>query len=268
MRRRRRFSILLLIIAVIMVAVGVCVFLSIEKLPEGRERETVKHFSFSSDKSLNEWEEKFFAGNYTRYSAAEYGEKNCVEADSGDSASALFYRQQLSCDRYPFVSWDWKAEKFPSRQRKEVLGKKAEFDFVAQVYVVFHARFFLNAKAIQYVWTEDLPVGTASASPYTKKVRLMVLQSGPSEEWKHEERNIREDFKNLFGEELEKDVAAISFMTDSDSTGSSARAYYGDITLGYLEETVDTQASGEEKKKAKWIQWLSRFRFAKSDKQQ
>ncbi len=41
----------------------------------------------------------------------------------------------------------------------------------------------------------------------------------------------------LFGEEPEKDMAAISFMTDSDSTGTSAEAYFADFVIGLAEQT-------------------------------
>jgi len=234
----------LFFITIVVAAFGVYIFLEIKKPPEAGVHETVRHFSFSSVRSLDEWKEKMLTRNRTDYSVAEHGGRDCVKAVSENSASALFYRQQLSCERDPFIRWDWKAEKFPSHKYKETLGEKDEFDFAAQVYVIFSARFFLNAKAIQYVWTRDVPAGTVAASPYTEKVRIMVLRSGESEEWKHEERNIKDDFRSLFGKEPEKDVAVISFMTDSDSTGSSAEAYYGDITVGYLEMVRKEEPSG------------------------
>ena len=236
MKRPGRYLIIVsLTAAVVITALGVCVFLRMKKPPGIGRRETMKHFSFSSARDLGEWREKRLAQNSTEYGLTEHEGKACVKAVSEDSASALFYRQQLSCDRDPFISWDWKAEKFPSRKNKETLDKKAEFDFTAQVYVIFHARFFLNARAIQYVWTRDISVGASAASPYTKNVRLLVLESGESDQWKHEERNIKEDFRSLFGEEPEKDVSAISFMTDADSTDSDAAAYYSNIEFGYLE---------------------------------
>jgi hypothetical protein len=234
-RPRRFFITISLVIAVVIVTLGICIFLAVRRPPGIGKRETIKCFSFSSDRSLDEWQEKRLSQNSTEYSVAKCDGRNCVKAVSKDSASALFYRKPLFHKRNPFISWDWKPEKFPSRKNKETLNKKAEFDFVAQVYVIFYARFFLNSKAIQYVWTHDVPTGAVAFSPYTKNVKLLVLESGESDQWKHEERDIKGDYRNLFGEELEKDVTAISFMTDSDSTGSDAAAYYGNIEIGYLE---------------------------------
>jgi len=211
----------------------------------GGERIAVKRFPFKSPGSVSEWDEKVLARRETVYTAVEHADRACVKAESEDSASTLFYKLSLSHKRRPFMSWKWLAEKFPERKSAENLNKKKEFDFVAQVYVVFHSRFFMNSKAIQYVWAENLPVGTVSDSPYTKNVKLIVLESGPSEEWKHEERDISEDYKVLFGEELKKHIDAIAFMTDSDSTTSSAVAYYTDITIGFLGGKTDMTTEPE-----------------------
>jgi len=198
----------------------------------------VRSFTFEDAGGLEGWGEKILANDKTEYSIVEHQGSSCVKGSSVDTASTLFIKQKLSCARDIYVSWDWMAEKFPERKDPEALDKKKEFDFVAQVYVVFHARFFLNSKAIQYVWTEELPVGTVCDSPYTKNVKLLVLQSGLSEGWKHEQRDIKKDFRELFGKELEKDVDAVAFMTDADSTGTSAVAYYDNVSLGYVEKNV------------------------------
>ena len=48
--------------------------------------------------------------------------------------------------------------------------------------------------------------------------------------WFEEERNLYEDYKLAFGSEPPL-LVGIGIMTDSDNTGESAVAYYGDITL-------------------------------------
>ena len=246
----RPLIIVLLSLAVCMIAGG-AFFVIRSKRPTGAlERELVKKLSFSSESSLNIWNEKVLAKHETEYSLAEVDGKHCVKAVSENSASTLFYRQRLLFDRNPFVGWEWKVESFPGRKSKETLKGKEEFDFAAQFYVVFYSRFFLKMKAIQYVWTESLPVGTVGPSPYTKNVMIMVLEPGESSSWKYEERDIREDFRQLFGYELEKNIEAVSFMTDSDSTESGAVAYFGDIKLGYLEAVPDNAGGKQERKEA------------------
>jgi hypothetical protein len=239
-----------LVVAVTVCAFGAFILVKMKSATQGAAGQIIKHFPFSSPNEIKEWEEKLLAHNNTSYTVTEHAGRKCVKGDGEDSASALYYRQRLSWKRHPFVSWDWKAESFPVRAKKEALNKKSEFDFVAQVYVIFYSRFFLSTKAIQYVWTENIPAGTVSRSPYTKNVMLLVLQSGLSEEWKHEERDIEEDYMELFGEKLDKDVVAISFMTDSDSTETTSAAYYTNIKIGYLEKPDD--GAGKESSKDPW----------------
>ncbi|MBD3379321.1 MAG: DUF3047 domain-containing protein [Candidatus Omnitrophica bacterium] len=221
-----------------------------EEEVEGSEYEVVRYFPFSSPAGLEGWDRKLLGQKKTEYLVAEHEGLNCLKAISEDSASALYYKQPLSHERDPFVSWDWKAEEFPELGSEEDLQDKEVFDFAAQVYVVFHARFFLNMKAIQYVWCREIPVGRSAVSPYTENVRIMVLQSGPSEIWKHERRDLKKDYLELFGEELTVDVEAVSVMTDSDSTDSSASAYYKDITLGYtggVEHVIESSGGSQRR---------------------
>ena len=60
-----------------------------------------------------------------------------------------------------------------------------------------------------------------------------MLESGPSEEWMSEKRDIYADYERLFGEKPKLDIGAIAFMTDADSTKTSARAVYDEIRIGF-----------------------------------
>ena len=262
--RVRRLGIVVILVFLGVIIIGVPGEIILHKRRNAREGvrpAAVKRFLFQTPGSMEEWDVKGLSRNRTDYSLAEYKGRKCVKADSRGSAAIFYYKQQLSLEECPHVSWDWVVERFPVRESEEALQNKEEFDFAAQVYVLFQSRFFLRARAIQYVWAEKLPVGTVSKSPYTRNVRIMVLESGISEGWKHEDRNIADDFRALFGEELKKDISAIAFMTDSDSTGSSAVAYYGNIALG-AGSMVDGQTEKKgDKRIADFFRWLFGFRF-------
>ncbi len=260
----RRLGIIIILVFLSGIIIGVPGEIILRKRRNDRESvrsAAVKRFLFQTPESMEEWDIKGLSRRRTDYSLTQYKEKKCVKAASRDSAAILYYKQQLSREECPHVSWDWVVEKFPVRKSEEDLKNKEEFDFGAQLYVMFQSRFFLRGKAIQYVWAEKLPVGTVSTSPYTKNVRLMVLESGISDGWKHEVRNIADDFQALFGEELKKDISAIAFMTDSDSTGSSAVAYYGNIALGSGNMADERTEETGDKKTADLSQWLFGFRF-------
>jgi hypothetical protein len=59
---------------------------------------------------------------------------------------------------------------------------------------------------------------------------MIVVESGEIKlnQWVNEERNVYEDYKKAFGEESPM-ISGIAIMTDTDNTGESAVAYYGDI---------------------------------------
>ncbi len=59
---------------------------------------------------------------------------------------------------------------------------------------------------------------------------MFVVESGTVKlnQWVNEERNVYEDYKKAFKEEPPM-ISGVAIMTDTDNTGESATAYYGDI---------------------------------------
>lgn len=75
-------------------------------------------------------------------------------------------------------------------------------------------------------------MGISVPNPYTDQVHMIVVESGPAKlnAWITEERNVYEDYKRAFGEEPPM-ISGVAIMTDTDDTGESAEAYYGDIVF-------------------------------------
>lgn len=197
--------------------------------------EIVRLFPFSEKNSLKEWEEKIFKGKVV-YRVEQEKDLSYVRATSTASASALYYKIKLDAkNKKPVVAWKWRAEKFPEKRSTETLTTQDEDDFAARVYVIFPALFFTNSKVLEYVWAQSLPVGMTGASPYSKNIKLIVLETGADKgkEWVSEERDIAEDYKKVFGRTPEYDIGAVAFMTNAEHTGTSADAMYDDIKLGY-----------------------------------
>jgi len=198
----------------------------------------VKSFHFSKEASLKEWEEKILKGKVV-YKVENLEQEGYVTADSRKTASALYYKIPLEIGKNPFIAWKWKVSVFPDKRKKEDLNRKDEEDFAARIYVIFPAKFFLNSKAIEYIWAKDIPEGTKGESPYSKNIKVMVLRSGDGTgQWMDESRDIYGDYIELFGEKPKMNIGAISFMTDSDSTGTQAAAQYDDIRIGYKNKGV------------------------------
>ncbi len=198
----------------------------------------VKWFTFQEENALKEWEEKVLKGKVV-YRVEKDLNGSFVRAASDKAASALYYKiMLLARNKRPVIKWRWNVEKFPVKKLPESLETVNEDDFAARVYVIFPAKFFTNSKVIEYVWTETLPAGTTGISPYSKNIRLMALRSGMGNEkaWCAEERDVVDDYSALFGEKPRLNVGAVAFMTDADTTGTSADSLYTDIKLGYREQ--------------------------------
>jgi len=59
---------------------------------------------------------------------------------------------------------------------------------------------------------------------------MIAIESGSDYlgKWLTYKRNIKEDYKNLFGDDV-RYVDAVAIMTDTDNAHGKAKAYYGEI---------------------------------------
>ncbi len=128
---------------------------------------------------------------------------------------------------YPILRWRWRATKLPSGANERA---KRTNDSAAAVYVIFDSG--ILPRAIKYVWSSSLPVGTRFDSPVYWRAKVVVLQHGPAEpdEWRQETVNFYQDYKFLFGFEP-GEVRGIALLTDSDTMTSVAEAAYDDFIL-------------------------------------
>jgi hypothetical protein len=190
--------------------------------------DTIAVSRFESD-GLAGWERKSFRGE-TEYSLVRDGESTVVRAHSKATASGIYRKVALDTLQYRYLRWKWKVkEPLPGNGLEKT---KAGDDYSARMYVVFPGFFFWQTKAINYVWAGRLPREESFPNPYTRNAMMVVVESGADKAgtWVTEQRDILSDYRRLFGGEPRK-LGAIAIMTDSDNTGGSATAWYGDITL-------------------------------------
>ena len=81
-----------------------------------------------------------------------------------------------------------------------------------------------------YVWSNKAPVGTVIPNPHTGRVQMIVASSGPAGvgTWQSLKRNVLEDYRRAFHEEPGL-LMSVGVLTDTDNTGESVEAWYGDI---------------------------------------
>ena len=206
-------------------------------------------FSVASvDEGLPErWEEMTFRGlRPTHYELVEKDDRVVVRAESNQSSSGLILRKEIDLAEFPVIQWTWLVENI--MEKGDVYSKDGD-DYPARIYVIFDydlgnlswtrrtmirllRRFYgeVPARAINYIHANHAEVGTVVENPYTDLVKMIVVDSGEAHlgEWRTYRRNIYEDYIEIYGEKPPL-VGGLAIMADSDDTGESAVAYFGDI---------------------------------------
>jgi hypothetical protein len=185
----------------------------------------------------------------TKYGLIRQQQQVVVQARSHAAASGLICRLRFNASEHAWLSWRWKIEHVVS---KGDLRVKQGDDYAARIYVAFefepqqaslwermaHAVASTSAgrklpgTLLTYVWANRAPQGTIADNPYSDQVKMIALQSGnaKAKQWIDETRNIAQDYRRVFGRRPPPAIG-IAIMTDTDNTGQSATAYYGDIIL-------------------------------------
>lgn len=186
----------------------------------------------------------------TRYSLVADEGVVVLRADAESSASGIVREVRVDPREHPMIDWRWK---IMGVLKHADLRTREGDDFAARVYVTFDldpgtlpaadrlrlslARLAYGDKvpaaALCYVWDGRSPRDTLAPNAYTDRVRMIVAESGAarSGQWVSVRRNLREDYRRAFGAEAGT-VNGVIVSTDTDNTGESAEAYYGDISFG------------------------------------
>lgn len=190
---------------------------------------TLKKYVFTDEASLKSWDEKVFRGRSHYQVLSENGRTFLAGSSRGES-SALFMKVDLPLEPGFLLSWRWRAVAFPKKAHPERLADHSQDDFAARIYAVFPGSGFFNTNVIEYIWDEHLPPGTAASSPFSGKVKLVVVRSGAGD-WQTETRDLYRDYITFFGQKPDRPLGAIAFMTDSDNTHTQSMADFGEFTI-------------------------------------
>jgi hypothetical protein len=189
------------------------------------------------------------AKNATRYAVVDDNGVTVVRAEANASASGLSRNIKINPAEFPLLKWRWKISNV---LKGSDVHTKAGDDYAARVYVMFDypldklsfaertklriARALhdpnVPAATLCYVWDNKAPVGTIVPSSYSNLVRMVVVESGASRvnQWLAMERDVAADFKAAFGTDA-PGITAVAIATDTDNTGESVVAFYGDISF-------------------------------------
>jgi len=147
------------------------------------------------------------------------------------------------------LEWRWKVNRILDNAEME---HKLADDYAARVYVLFDvpleslsfvdrskiriARMLAGADvptaALCYVWDSKHRIGFTAWSPFTNRLRMIVLQSGPARvgQWMAESRDVAADFREAFGFDAPA-VTSVAVGNDSDNTDDRVTTWYGDVSF-------------------------------------
>ena len=174
-----------------------------------------------------------------------------LEVHSSGGSGAAAHALRVDPGEHPIFSWRWKVDR--ALEGSDV-GTRGGDDYAARVYVFFDVpleelpifeRFKVHmarlihgadvpAAALCYVWESKSPIGTSAWNAYTGRVRMIVLQSGPSRAgtWVSERRDVAADYRAAFEVSRVPPVSGIALGNDTDQTRGNATARFGDARFG------------------------------------
>lgn len=207
---------------------------------------------FSTMTSLTDgWEPLEFPDidQHTDYQLITVDSSQVVRAKTSGGASGLIARLHIKPDKSLLLRWRWKVSNV---FQKGDARKKSGDDYPARIYVAFKfepdkAGFFERARraaletlageelpgnALNYIWANRLERDQIVPNPYVDSTQMIAVASGDQKvgEWVTVTRDIVADYRRAFGE-APPAIVGIAIMSDSDNTGDSATAWYGDIRI-------------------------------------
>jgi hypothetical protein len=194
----------------------------------------------------------------TDYRLATDRGRTVLHARAASASSGLMHYVSIDPSERPWLNWQWRVDKLiktadnthrstedsPARIVLGFDGDKDSLPFADQI--MFDTAKLLTGRdvpyaTLMYIWENKAPVGTVIPNSRTGRIQKVVAASGPEGigQWREFTRNIVEDYENAFGEKPGR-LVGIGVLTDTDNTGETAEAWYGDIRL--LRESPRTHA--------------------------
>jgi DUF3047 family protein len=171
------------------------------------------------------WEARRDEGK-TVYRVSEEGGRRFLRALSeGLGIQAGRPTESWNLATHPVLAWSWRPRRFPRGADER---QAATNDSALAVYVAVPHSKLRGPRAVKYIWSERVPVGTALSSN-SGLTRVRVLRSGlpaSPDAWVEERVNALEDWRAAFAESQTPKVGGIAVLTDADDTRSTAAGDY------------------------------------------
>jgi hypothetical protein len=187
---------------------------------------------------------------FTRFSVADVDGKRALRVEAVDSYGNLVH--SLNAEKAPTkLSWRWRVELLnPAVNLRVKEGDDSALKVCAlwdlpienvpfverQILRVARAKTAepLPAATVCYVWDARLAEGTELDSPFTHRLRYVILRTGDKPgQWLSEKRDIGADFLKFFGNESPTlpPLLGIAVGADADNTHGRSVGFVADMVL-------------------------------------
>jgi len=162
------------------------------------------------------------------FTIVETDGRRALQMRSNDDHSTIAKNISVDLKATPWLEWNWKVVALPDRAD---VRRRETSDAAAHVYVVWPRwPAALRSRLIGYIWDANLPAGSVQRSQKTGTVTFIVVRTGKAElgKWVTERRNVREDYRVVYGEDAE-DPTVIALSIDTNDTRSWTESFLGPI---------------------------------------
>lgn len=185
----------------------------------------------------------------THYQLVTKESRTVLHARAESASSGLMHKTSIDPYQQPWLQWQWKiddvlpeadntrraTEDSPVRIILGFDGDKDNLPFADQM--LFETAKMVTGydfpyATLMYIWENKAPVGTVIRSTHSSRIRMVVAAQGTRGigQWHHITRNVVEDFEKAYGEKPGR-LIGVGVLTDTDNTGDTVEAWYGDIKL-------------------------------------
>jgi hypothetical protein len=178
--------------------------------------------------------EELYKRDY-KYKVVQEGGKKFLRYEGTEAKHLnfpLIDKKEINIYETPILKWDWRIFDIPEGGDED---SSTLNEVAASVYVVFDTSRILFQKVpvtIRYTWSSKYPVGSVF-SKLRGRQKILVIGTGENNlgEWQTFERNIVEDYENIFGKTPPRTPIAILILSDADDTRSHTKADYDNFEL-------------------------------------
>jgi hypothetical protein len=164
------------------------------------------------------------------YTVRATGDRHYLAASDSGYSVILGKFVHWNPREYPIMTWCWRADVLPPGGN-EFLNHAN--DSAAGLYVIFSQNWLRVPKQVKYVWSSTLPEGTIGRRNKIFRPWFFVVESGGDNlgKWTFEMVDLEHDHMLKLGGRPAESTIGLGLLTDANSTGSYAKAFYADFRV-------------------------------------